>query len=226
MANTYSYIKDKSTIVEGETVTYTITMVPDPIMPIVELLYWINIGTTVAADFSDNLNSGLVNLVGNTATLTRTAAIDVVSDPGETLIIQLRTGSTSGPLVYSPDGAQVIVNEFLTITGIEVEVRSATHMQLERIKNDPFKGPDKTKVLRLLYKDKVEIIPASDCTVLKYVYRYIRKPTPVSLSGNVTFSLSQHTHQEIVDEAIKIALEGIEGRRNQTFTPIIDNQKE
>ena len=28
------------------------------------------------------------------------------------------------------------------------------------------------------------------------------------------------------DEAIKIALEGIEGKRNQTFTPIIDNQKE
>ena len=99
-------------------------------------------------------------------------------------------------------------------------------MQLEMIKNDPFKGPDKTKVLRLLYKNYVEIIPASDCTVLKYVYRYIKMPTPVSLSGNVTFSLSQHTHQEIVDEAIKIALEGIEGKRNQTFTPIIDNQKE
>jgi len=226
MANTYSYTKDKSTIVEGETVTYTITMVPDPITPVVEVLYWTNSGTTVAADFSDNLNSGIVNLVGNTATLTRTAAIDVVSDPGETLIVVLRTGSTSGPIVYYLDGSEVIVNEFITITGIEVEVRSATHMQLERIKNDPFKGPDKTKVLRLLYKDKVEIIPASDCTVLKYVYRYIRKPTPVSLSGGVTFSLSQHTHQEIVDEAIKIALEGIEGRRNQTFTPIIDNQKE
>ena len=146
------------------------------------------------------------------------------SDTGETLIVQLRTVSTSGTIVF--EGSTVIVNDYITINGIEVEVRSATHMQLERIKNDPFKGPDKTKVLRLLYKNYVEIIPASDCTVLKYVYRYIRKPTPVNVSTGVTFSLSEHTHQEIVDEAIKIALEGIEGKRNQTFTPIIDNQKE
>ena len=146
------------------------------------------------------------------------------SDTGETLWVQLRTGSTSGTIVYA--GSIVTVNDYITISGIEVEVRPATHMQLEMIKNDPFKGPDKTKVLRLLYKNYVEIIPANDCTVLKYVYRYIRKPTPVNVSTGVTFSLSEHTHQEIVDEAIKIALEGIEGKRNQTFTPIIDNQKE
>ena len=217
---TYTYTKDKSTIVEGETVTYSVVTTDFG----TGTLYWTNSGTTVAADFSDNLNSGSIAITNNVGTLTRTAAIDVVSDAGETLIVQLRTISTSGTIVF--EGSTVIVNDYITINGIEVEVRSATHMQLERIKNDPFKGPDKTKVLRLLYKDKVEIIPASDCTVLKYVYRYIRKPTPVNVSTGVTFSLSEHTHQEIVDEAIKIALEGIEGKRNQTFTPIIDNQKE
>ena len=217
---TYIYTKDKSTIVEGETVTYSVVTTDFG----TGTLYWTNAGTTVAADFSDNLNSGSIAITNNVGTLTRTAAIDIVSDAGETLIVQLRTISTSGTIVF--EGSTVTVNDYITINGIEVEVRSATHMQLERIKNDPFKGPDKTKVLRLLYKDKVEIIPASDCTVLKYVYRYIRKPTPVNVSTGVTFSLSEHTHQEIVDEAIKIALEGIEGKRNQTFTPIIDNQKE
>lgn len=217
---TYIYTKDKSTIVEGETVTYSVVTTDFG----TGTLYWTNAGTTVAADFSDNLNSGSIAITNNVGTLTRTAAIDIVSDAGETLIVQLRTISTSGTIVF--EGSTVIVNDYITINGIEVEVRSATHMQLERIKNDPFKGPDKTKVLRLLYKNYVEIIPASDCTVLKYVYRYIRKPTPVNVSTGVTFSLSEHTHQEIVDEAIKIALEGIEGKRNQTFTPIIDNQKE
>ena len=217
---TYTYTKDKSTIVEGETVTYSVVTTDFG----TGVLYWTNAGTTVAADFSDNLNSGSIAITNNVGTLTRTAAIDIVSDAGETLIVQLRTVSTSGTIVF--EGSTVIVNDYITINGIEVEVRSATHMQLERIKNDPFKGPDKTKVLRLLYKNYVEIIPASDCTVLKYVYRYIRKPTPVNVSTGVTFSLSEHTHQEIVDEAIKIALEGIEGKRNQTFTPIIDNQKE
>ena len=217
---TYTYTKDKSVIGEGETVTYSVVTTDFGN----GTLYWTNSGTTVAADFSDNLNSGSITITNNTGTLTRTAAVDLFSDTGETLIVQLRTVSISGTIVFA--GSTVIVNDYITINGIEVEVRSATHMQLERIKNDPFKGPDKTKVLRLLYKNYVEIIPASDCTVLKYVYRYIRKPTLVSLSGNVTFSLSEHTHQEIVDEAIKIALEGIEGKRNQTFTPIIDNQKE
>ena len=217
---TYIYNKNKSVIGEGETVTYTIITTQFGS----GTLYWTNAGTTVAADFSDNLNSGSITITNNIGTLTRTAAVDLFSDTGETLWVQLRTGSVDGTIVYA--GSIVTINDYITLSGIEVEVRSATHMQLERIKNDPFKGPDRTKVLRLLYKDKVEIIPASDCTVLRYVYRYIRKPTPVSLSGGVTFSLSQHTHQEIVDEAIKIALEGIEGRRNQTFTPIIDNQKE
>jgi hypothetical protein len=217
---TYTYTKDKSTIVEGETVTYSVVTTDFG----TGVLYWTNAGTTVAADFSDNLNSGSITITNNVGTLTRTAAVDIVSDAGETLIVQLRTISTSGTIVF--EGSTVTVNDYITINGIEVEVRSATHMQLERIKNDPFKGPDKTKVLRLLYKNYVEIIPASDCTVLKYVYRYIKKPTPVNVSTGVTFSLSEHTHQEIVDEAIKIALEGIEGKRNQTFTPIIDNQKE
>ena len=217
---TYIYTKDKSTIVEGETVTYSVVTTDFG----TGVLYWTNAGTTVAADFSDNLNSGSIAITNNVGTLTRTAAVDLFSDTGETLIVQLRTVSTSGTIVF--EGSTVIVNDYITINGIEVEVRSATHMQLERIKNDPFKGPDKTKVLRLLYKNYVEIIPASDCTVLKYVYRYIKKPTPVNVSTGVTFSLSEHTHQEIVDEAIKIALEGIEGKRNQTFTPIIDNQKE
>ena len=217
---TYNYTKNKSVIGEGETVTYTVVTTDFG----TGTLYWTNSGTTVAADFSDNLNSGSITITNNTGTLTRTAAVDLFSDTGETLIVQLRTVSTSGTIVF--EGSTVIVNDYITINGIEVEVRSATHMQLERIKNDPFKGPDKTKVLRLLYKNYVEIIPASDCTVLKYVYRYIRKPTPVNVSTGVTFSLSEHTHQEIVDEAIKIALEGIEGKRNQTFTPIIDNQKE
>jgi hypothetical protein len=112
------------------------------------------------------------------------------------------------------------------ISGIEVEVRPINHLELEKIKNDPFKGPDYTKVLRLMFQDKIELIPAKNCTAIKYMCRYIAKPTPVSLPNNVTFVLADHVHQEIVDEAVKIALENIESNRSQTFTPIIDNQKE
>ena len=52
------------------------------------------------------------------------------------------------------------------------------------------------------------------------------RPATVSLAVNVTSDLSEHTHREIVDEAIKIALEDIEAKRLNSFVPIIDNQKE
>jgi hypothetical protein len=113
-----------------------------------------------------------------------------------------------------------------TIEGIEVEVRPISHNEYSIIRKDPFKGPDHDKILRLMYDGKVELIQASDCTVLYYLYRYIKIPRRVSLDSNITFELSEHMHSEIIDEAVKIALEGIEAKRNQTFIPIVDSQKE
>jgi len=112
------------------------------------------------------------------------------------------------------------------LIGSEVEVRPITHMEYERIKKDPFKGPDNEKILRLMFQNNVELIPSDDCILLKYIYRYVSKPTPVSLVDNQTFVLADHMHQEIIDEAVKIALENIEAKRTGTFTQVIDNQKE
>lgn len=107
-----------------------------------------------------------------------------------------------------------------------VEVRPIQHVEFDKIIKDAFKAPDKTKVLRLMEQGRVEIIADSTSTLTSYRLRYIKKPIRITLSPVVNCELSDHTHQEIVDEAVKIALEGIEARRNQTFTPIIDNQKE
>lgn len=113
-----------------------------------------------------------------------------------------------------------------TITGQYVEVRPVTHQEFERVIKDPFKGPDQTKILRLMYKNQVELVMPTTCQLLSYEFRYIRKPVTISLTGNVTCELSDHVINEVIDEAIKIALEGIEAKRTSTFTPIIDNQKE
>lgn len=114
----------------------------------------------------------------------------------------------------------------ITVSGIEVEVRSITHLELEKAKKDPFKGADKTKILKLMYKDRIELINPTGCITLYYIMRYIRKPVIVSLNGNITCELSEHTHDEILDLAIQLALEGIEAKRTQTFTPIVNNQNE
>lgn len=112
------------------------------------------------------------------------------------------------------------------INGVEAEVRAISHLEYEKSRKDEFKKPDHTKVFKLMFGGIIEIVPPTDCTVLYYIMRYIRKPVQVSLAGNITFELSEHTHQEIVDLAIQIALEGIEARRTQTFTPIINNNNE
>ena len=106
------------------------------------------------------------------------------------------------------------------------EVRPISHVEFDKVSLDAFKQPDYYKVLRLMYEDKSEIICSPLCNVTTYKLRYIKNPEQMSLSTPTNCELAEHTHQEIVDEAIKIALEGIEAKRNTTFTPIIDNQKE
>jgi alpha-tubulin suppressor-like RCC1 family protein len=61
-------------------------------------LYWTISGST-PADFTDNANTGSVSIINNSATITRTIAADLVTEGAESFIAQLRTGSTSGPIV-------------------------------------------------------------------------------------------------------------------------------
>ena len=107
-----------------------------------------------------------------------------------------------------------------------VEVRPTQHVEFDKVIKDAFKKPDKTKVLRLMEQGQAEIVTDSSSTIVSYKMRYIKRPARISLTLATDCELSEHLHQEIVDEAIKIALEGIEAKRNQTFTPIIDSGKE
>lgn len=107
-----------------------------------------------------------------------------------------------------------------------VEVRPTQHVEFDKVINDAFKAPDNNKVLRLMENGRVEIVTSPTTTVSQYNLRYIKQPVRMDITTFTDCELSEHTHQEIVDEAIKIALEGIEARRNNSFTPIVDNQKE
>ena len=105
-----------------------------------------------------------------------------------------------------------------------VEVIPTSHSEFSKVIKDPFKQPTDSKVLRLMEAGRVELI--SSCTIVDYRMRYVKQPTPVSFTTNTTFELSEHTHSEIVDLAVSIALEGIEGKRTQSFNPLINNTNE
>jgi alpha-tubulin suppressor-like RCC1 family protein len=61
-------------------------------------LYW-TIGGSTPADFTDNANTGSVSIINNSGTIIRTLAADLTTEDVESFIAQLRTGSTSGPIV-------------------------------------------------------------------------------------------------------------------------------
>lgn len=91
---TFSIVPNKTTLNEGETVTFTISTTnynsPN--------IYVSNSGTTANADLNYIFSNGLT-LVGGTATFTISALNDTAIEGPETLIVNLRTGSTTGPIV-------------------------------------------------------------------------------------------------------------------------------
>jgi len=104
------------------------------------------------------------------------------------------------------------------------EVIPINHSEFSKRIKDPFGKPDDVIVLRLMEKGRVELI--SSCQIVEYRMRYIKQPNKIDLATNTTSELSNHMHSEIIDEAVKIALEGIEGKRSQTFNPLINNTNE
>ena len=93
---TYDISPNKSVVDEGDSVTWTITTSD---IPADSILYYTNSGTTNASDFTDGVNQGSIQLSNNTATLTKTLVEDASTEGGETIILQLRTDSTSGTIV-------------------------------------------------------------------------------------------------------------------------------
>ena len=107
-----------------------------------------------------------------------------------------------------------------------IEVRPTQHLEFDKVINDAFKRPDNTKVLRLMENNQVELISSTGVTITQYRLRYLKQPVIVNLLAGITFETSDHTHQEIIDTTIVLALEGIEAKRTGSFTQIVDNQKE
>lgn len=91
----FNVVPSVSSVAEGSSVTYTVTTTGFGS----GTLYWTNAGTTTGADFTDGQNSGAVTITGNVGSFTRTLVNEGVVEPNETLLIQLRTGSTVGTVV-------------------------------------------------------------------------------------------------------------------------------
>jgi hypothetical protein len=106
---TYSLSKDVTSVNEPGTITYTVTTTD---VPNNTYLYWINYGTTNAADFTTYTNQGSVLIYNNTGTFTRSLRADTTSEGSETVYIFLYSDSEySNFVTYT---TEVTVNDTST----------------------------------------------------------------------------------------------------------------
>lgn len=105
----YSVSPSVTSVNEGSSVTLTVSTVNvfDG-----TTLYWTTepvSGVISSADFTDNLISGSLSVSSGTASLVRGIANDAITEGPESFRIQVRTGSTAGPIVAT--SATITIND-------------------------------------------------------------------------------------------------------------------
>jgi hypothetical protein len=108
----------------------------------------------------------------------------------------------------------------------KVFVKAIQHNDYSKLIDNPFEKPDKDNVLRLMDYGYVELLAGPGISINGYYLTYIKQPVRINLTNNITCELSDMVHQEVVNTAIQIALEGIEAKRTGTFTPIVESREE
>lgn len=109
-----------------------------------------------------------------------------------------------------------------TVTS-QVMIKPINHDDYNKFVRDPFNKPGKDLVLRLMYEDKTELLTDGSFSLVNYILRYIKKP--IKITSSITSELAEHTHQEIVNAALDVALENIQAQRNQTFGKTLNTEE-
>ena len=100
---TYGVTPSTTSVNENETVTFTVTTTA---ISNGTVLYWTILpisGTAAASDFSDSSLSGSFSINNNSGTIQRTITSDRLTEGLESFRIEIRTSSTSGPVIATSD---------------------------------------------------------------------------------------------------------------------------
>jgi len=104
------------------------------------------------------------------------------------------------------------------LNGFVADVVPITHDDYYRVRNNPFRGPAKRRVLRLDNgANQIELV--SSIPNYKYTVRYLKKPEPIVLANFKTVSidgvstpqtckLPDLLHRDILQRAVTLALSG------------------
>ena len=95
---------------------------------------------------------------------------------------------------------------------------------LSSIVYDPFNKPKKNRPVIFFEDGDIYIWTGKNATVNKFQVTFLKQPNQMNIgtygSPKVECELSEHLHKELLQEAVKIALENIESPRTQTHIPV------
>lgn len=102
------------------------------------------------------------------------------------------------------------------LSSLLADVYPVKHDEYWRVRNNPFRGPNNKRVLRL-DKGNTEVELVSNHEIGSYIIRYLRKPDPIVLADlpnetidNVntpqTCRLNESLHRDILERAVRMAL--------------------
>ena len=102
------------------------------------------------------------------------------------------------------------------LNGFVADVIPVTHDAYWRVRNNPFRGPNVRKVLRLDNSDnQIELVSSNN--IGKYLLRYLKRPEPIILANlpdeyidgkneAQTCKLTESIHRNILERAVRMAL--------------------
>lgn len=105
--------------------------------------------------------------------------------------------------------------------GREIDVKrtlckSVQHDDLYKILDDPFNTIKESNVLYTMQENFVDLYSTDRLLPTDIVIKYLRRPLEMSLARGRGCEMAEHTHNEIVEMAIKSILEVIESPRYQS----------
>tara|TARA_R110002012_G_scaffold261340_2_gene443232 strand:+ start:14279 stop:14974 length:696 start_codon:yes stop_codon:yes gene_type:complete len=146
------------------------------------------------------------------------SAVQTPVKPNGTLF-DLPIGNNDLPIYWFAINEECGIQYLNCTNGMVTErknVKPIQHDDYNKIQTDPFNKPNKGKIVRLMHGDTVELISDGTFVIGSYILRYIKQPETISLANNNDCELAFHTHEEIVDSAVTMALENIASPRFQS----------
>ncbi len=117
--------------------------------------------------------------------------------------------------VVIPDGGTRVVKQ-----------KQVTHDRLEEWLDDPFHQPNYDEALIIFEGDKILIYTGGLYDVTGFSISYIKYPDTIDLATNVTSNLPDHTHDEIVDSAVRLCKASVENTNRLNIESQTINEQE